>query len=101
MVVCSRLPFGSPSLRTLTSRILSSVRPRAAGESGTFAERKAKGKDPGMRLGEIARALDLALEGDADIEIRALAPVDTAGEGDLTFVAAPRYRRYLAASRAS
>jgi UDP-3-O-[3-hydroxymyristoyl] glucosamine N-acyltransferase len=54
-----------------------------------------------MRLGEIARALDLAVEGDADIEIRALAPVDAAGEGDLTFVAAPRYRRFLAASRAS
>lgn len=54
-----------------------------------------------MQLGEIAKRLGLDLEGDADIEIRALAPVDEAGEGDLTFVAAPRYRALLGASRAS
>jgi len=54
-----------------------------------------------MLLGEIAQELGLDLEGDADIEIRALAPLDEAGEGDLTFVAAPRYKSLLRSSRAS
>lgn len=54
-----------------------------------------------MLLGEIARALGLDLEGDPDIDIRGLAPVDEALAGDLAFVAAARYRSLLAASAAS
>jgi UDP-3-O-[3-hydroxymyristoyl] glucosamine N-acyltransferase len=54
-----------------------------------------------MLLGEIARELGLDLEGDADIEVRGLAPLDEAGEGDLTFVAAPRYKALLRSTQAS
>jgi len=57
-----------------------------------------------MRLGEIARRLDLELEGretDAELEIRGLAPIEDAAAGDLTFVAAPKYRRLLASTHAS
>ncbi|HEY2773606.1 MAG TPA: UDP-3-O-(3-hydroxymyristoyl)glucosamine N-acyltransferase [Candidatus Binatia bacterium] len=54
-----------------------------------------------MRLGEIAHRLDLALDGDPDIEIRGLAPIDEAAPGDLTFVAAPRYRPLLRSTGAS
>ena len=57
-----------------------------------------------MRLAEIAHRLDLALEGrpeDADLEVRGLAPIDCAEEGDLTFVAAARYRSLIRTTRAS
>jgi len=54
-----------------------------------------------MQLGEIAKRLGLDVEGNAEIEILALAPVDEAEEGDLTFVASPRYRALLVSSRAS
>jgi UDP-3-O-[3-hydroxymyristoyl] glucosamine N-acyltransferase len=54
-----------------------------------------------MLLGEIARELGLDLEGDPKIEIRSLAPLDEAGEGDLSFVAAPKYKSLLATTRAS
>jgi len=57
-----------------------------------------------MRLDEIARRLDLVLDADsgaAELEIRAIAPIQSAGPGDLTFVAAPKYRRLLAGSHAS
>lgn len=60
-----------------------------------------KGKNPPMRLGELASRLGLALDGDGEIEISAIAPIDEAGPGDLTFVANPKYRKQLAASRAS
>jgi len=53
-----------------------------------------------MRLGELARRLGLVLDGDGDIEISGIAPVDEAGPGDLTFVADRRYRRLLPGSAA-
>jgi UDP-3-O-[3-hydroxymyristoyl] glucosamine N-acyltransferase len=54
-----------------------------------------------MRLREIADALGCELHGDGDIAIDALAPIDHAGPGDLTFVANPRYERHLATTGAS
>ncbi len=54
-----------------------------------------------MRLGEIARDLGLDLDGDADIEILGLAPIDEASEGHLTFVADPRYKSLLRSTGAS
>ncbi len=60
-----------------------------------------KGKNPSMRLGELAQRLDLALDGDGDIEITGVAPIDEAGPGDLSFVANPKYRRQLASTGAS
>jgi UDP-3-O-[3-hydroxymyristoyl] glucosamine N-acyltransferase len=54
-----------------------------------------------MLLGEIAHRLDLALDGDPDIDIRRIAPIEDAEAGDLTFVASPKYRALLASTRAS
>lgn len=54
-----------------------------------------------MLLGEIAERLGLDLEGDANIEIRGLAPLDDSAEGDLSFLAAPSYRPLLATTGAS
>ena len=54
-----------------------------------------------MRLQEIARHLEATLEGDGDVEIRGVAPIEDAAAGDLTFVASPRYRRFLDGTRAS
>jgi UDP-3-O-[3-hydroxymyristoyl] glucosamine N-acyltransferase len=59
------------------------------------------GKMPPMRLGTIARDLGLDLEGDADVEIRGLAPIDEAETGHLSFVADPRYKSLLRTTRAS
>ena len=54
-----------------------------------------------MRLEELAHRLEAKLEGDGDVEIRGLAPIDEAGPGELTFVANPKYRRLLASTHAS
>lgn len=54
-----------------------------------------------MRLGDIARLLEADLEGDAEIEIRACAALEAAGPGTITFLADPRHRGRLAATRAS
>lgn len=54
-----------------------------------------------MLLGEIAKSLGLDLEGDASIDILGMAPLDTASEGELSFVAAPRYRALLKSTRAT
>jgi UDP-3-O-[3-hydroxymyristoyl] glucosamine N-acyltransferase len=54
-----------------------------------------------MRLGEIARDLGLDLDGDANIEITGLAPIEDAEDGHLTFVADPRYKPLLRTTRAS
>lgn len=54
-----------------------------------------------MRLAELAEHLGARLEGDPDTEIRGLAPVDEAGEGDLTFVANAKYRPQIATTGAS
>jgi UDP-3-O-[3-hydroxymyristoyl] glucosamine N-acyltransferase len=48
-----------------------------------------------MKLGELATRLGCELRGDASIEIARVAPIETAGAGDLTFVGNPRYARYL------
>lgn len=54
-----------------------------------------------MKLGEIAERLSCELRGDPGTEIHALAPIEEAEPGTLTFVANPRYRRYLQSTRAS
>jgi len=54
-----------------------------------------------MKLGEIAAAIGATLEGDAELEIERIAPIDEAGPGDLTFVANERYVGRLASHRAS
>lgn len=54
-----------------------------------------------MKLGELATRLGCELRGEAQIEIERVAPIESAGPGDLTFVGNPRYARYLDGTRAS
>jgi len=54
-----------------------------------------------MKLSEIARLLQGHLEGDADIEITGLAKIEEATTGDLTFVANPKYQKFLKSTKAS
>ncbi len=54
-----------------------------------------------MILSEIALRLGCTLRGDGSVEIRRVAGIESAGAGDLTFVANPKYASHLAASRAS
>ena len=55
-----------------------------------------------LQLGQIVDALGGQLEGvGRDTEIERLAPLESAGVGDLTFLSNPRYRSQLAASGAA
>ena len=54
-----------------------------------------------MKLRDIAALLKAELAGDADREIVRVAKIEEAGEGDLTFLANPKYARYLGETRAS
>ena len=54
-----------------------------------------------MLLGEIAQQLDLELRGDATIGITGIAPLKTAGAGQISFLANPKFKKELQASAAS
>ena len=54
-----------------------------------------------MKLREIAERLECRLEGDGDIDIRRVAGIEDAADGDLTFFANPRYAAELRGTRAS
>src|SRR5262245_5496517 len=54
-----------------------------------------------MRLAEIAQRIGCDLKGDGDVEIRGLAPIDSAESDTLTFLANPRYRSHLRRTRAA
>ena len=54
-----------------------------------------------MKLGDLAAALDCALEGDGDVEIERVSGIQDAGPGDLTFVANPKYEKLLTTTKAS
>ena len=54
-----------------------------------------------MKLRDIAAQLDCRLEGDGDLDIRQVAAIETAGPGDLTFFANPKYAAELRVTRAS
>ncbi len=53
-----------------------------------------------MQLGELAQALGLPFEGEAQLELRGLAGLEDAGPDDLSFVGGARYRAAFARSRA-
>ncbi len=55
---------------------------------------------PDLTAGEIAALTGGRLVGDAARAIRAVAPLDRAGEGELSFLATPKYARLFAQSRA-
>ena len=54
-----------------------------------------------MKLRELAERLACRLEGDGDIEIRGIGGLEQAGEGDVTFLANPKYTQALLRTRAS
>ncbi len=54
-----------------------------------------------MTLGELARRLECPVEGDSGIEIHRVAKIETAGAGDVTFLANPKYAAALASTKAS
>jgi UDP-3-O-[3-hydroxymyristoyl] glucosamine N-acyltransferase len=54
-----------------------------------------------MQLSELAERLGCRLVGDGSVEIRRVASIEQAGEGDLTFFANPKYAPALRRTRAS
>ena len=54
----------------------------------------------GCTLGELARRLGAELVGAADAEVCSVATLDAAGPGDVSFLANPKYRPLLEATRA-
>jgi UDP-3-O-[3-hydroxymyristoyl] glucosamine N-acyltransferase len=54
-----------------------------------------------MKLADIAAALGGTVEGDAEIEIDSMEPLDQAGERHLSFLSNPRYAAQLSSTRAS
>jgi UDP-3-O-[3-hydroxymyristoyl] glucosamine N-acyltransferase len=54
-----------------------------------------------MKLREIAERLDCRLEGDGEVEIRRVAGIEQAQQGDLTFIAHEKYVARLPTTRAS
>jgi len=53
------------------------------------------------RLEELAAFVGGQIQGDPQVEIRKLATLDQAGEGDITFLANPKYQPLLGTTRAS
>ena len=54
----------------------------------------------GISLGALAVRFGLELQGDPGVEVDAVASLREAGPGSVSFLANPRYRRYLAETRA-
>ncbi|MEO8681408.1 MAG: UDP-3-O-(3-hydroxymyristoyl)glucosamine N-acyltransferase [Vicinamibacterales bacterium] len=54
-----------------------------------------------MTLGELARRLECPLEGNGGIEIHRVAKIESAGPGEVTFLANPKYAGALASTKAS
>ena len=54
-----------------------------------------------MKLSEIAERLQCRVDGDENIEIRGIAPLEDAAPGDLTFFTNPKYAPQLRETRAS
>jgi UDP-3-O-[3-hydroxymyristoyl] glucosamine N-acyltransferase len=54
-----------------------------------------------VKVKEIASLLQGKVVGDGEIEIERVAKIEEAGEGDITFLANPKYQRYLSTTAAS
>ena len=52
-------------------------------------------------LGEIAAYLDAEVRGDSELRITGLSTLQDAGDGQLTFLANPKYTKQLATTKAS
>jgi UDP-3-O-[3-hydroxymyristoyl] glucosamine N-acyltransferase len=56
---------------------------------------------PEMTINEVAALVEGTVEGDGSVTVRGVAPLEEAGEEDLSFVAEARYFPYIHASRAA
>ena len=54
-----------------------------------------------LTLGQIASELGAELHGDASVEVSRIANLETAGEGDISFLSDPKYVPFLAKTAAS
>jgi UDP-3-O-[3-hydroxymyristoyl] glucosamine N-acyltransferase len=54
-----------------------------------------------VKLSELAERIDCRLEGNGDLDIQRVAGIQDAGDGDVTFLANPKYEKTLHATRAS
>ncbi|MFQ5607783.1 MAG: LpxD N-terminal domain-containing protein, partial [Candidatus Zixiibacteriota bacterium] len=54
-----------------------------------------------MKLAELAQRLGCEMRGDGEVEISRAAPIETAGPGEISFVANKKYQSYLSATKAS
>lgn len=54
-----------------------------------------------MKLRDIADLLNAEMDGEGSVEIQRVAKIEEAGEGDIAFLANPKYAKYLDATRAS
>ena len=54
-----------------------------------------------MRLGDLAVQLGCQLEGDCEVDVVRIAPIEHAGPGDLTFLANSKYAAHLKTTRAA
>ncbi|MDL1891386.1 UDP-3-O-(3-hydroxymyristoyl)glucosamine N-acyltransferase [Sphingobacteriales bacterium CHB3] len=54
-----------------------------------------------MKLRDIALMLNAEINGNDDIDIRRVAKIEEAGEGDITFLANPKYQKYVETTQAS
>jgi UDP-3-O-[3-hydroxymyristoyl] glucosamine N-acyltransferase len=54
-----------------------------------------------VKVKDIASLLHGSVVGDADIDVSHVAKIEEAGAGDITFVANPKYEKYLGSTRAS
>jgi UDP-3-O-[3-hydroxymyristoyl] glucosamine N-acyltransferase len=55
----------------------------------------------GLTLGQLAVRFGCELRGDPDVEVERAGTLEQAGPDELTFLANPRYRRFLSATRAA
>lgn len=55
----------------------------------------------GMKLYEIASAINGEIIGDADIEINRVAEIQSAGKGDISFISNPKYEKFFDTTKAS
>ncbi|NJD63129.1 MAG: UDP-3-O-(3-hydroxymyristoyl)glucosamine N-acyltransferase [Deltaproteobacteria bacterium] len=54
-----------------------------------------------MRLSDLAARVGARLAGDGDVVVNGIAPIETAGPGQVTFLSNPKYARFARASAAS
>lgn len=89
------------SHRTWTTRALAETQSGERVWARAWRCEESVGTEFSVRLAEIAPVLDAVVEGDADIEVDELAPLDGAGPRSLSFLSNPKYLPQLAGTGAA